>query len=181
MFFEVLAYYGLMFYVYCFLGWCFESSYVSLCHLSPENRGFVSGPFVIIYGVCAMILISMQNFLLQNILLAYFVGAAVITIIEYATGEVMQIIFGKRYWDYSRQPFNYKGHICLSSSVAWGFMAVLLIKYINPAVESFISMADTTGIIIAAFTASVYFAADYIESFRREYSNVSYKLIHLFG
>ncbi len=30
-------------------------------------------------------------------------------------------LFKVRYWDYSNQPFNLHGYICLSSSIAWDF------------------------------------------------------------
>lgn len=180
MFLKVAAYYILMFYVYCFLGWCFESLYVSLCRRYPENRGLVSGPFVIIYGVCAMVLISIKDYISSSMILAYFIGAIVITVIEYFTGEAMEMIFGRKFWDYSNQPFNFKGHICLSSSLAWGVMSILLVRYIHPSVTSFLSMIDTTGIIITAFTATVLFLTDYIQSFRREFLRLESALIHVY-
>ena len=39
---------------------------------------------------------------------------------QYITGVVMEALFKVRYWDYSNQKFNFQGHVCLSSSLAWG-------------------------------------------------------------
>ena len=36
----------MFFYIYCFLGWCFESTYVSIQHKKWINRGFMRGPFL---------------------------------------------------------------------------------------------------------------------------------------
>lgn len=38
------------FYFYCFFGWCFESTYVSICQKKLVNRGFIRGPFLPLYG-----------------------------------------------------------------------------------------------------------------------------------
>ena len=45
------------FFIYCFFGWCFESSYVSLCERKPVNRGFLKGPMLPIYGFGALIML----------------------------------------------------------------------------------------------------------------------------
>ena len=42
------------FIVYSFMGWIWESCYVSAKSKKWVNRGFVSGPFVTIYGVGAV-------------------------------------------------------------------------------------------------------------------------------
>ena len=38
------------FYIYSFLGWLWESSYVSIKEKKLVNRGFVAGPVCTIYG-----------------------------------------------------------------------------------------------------------------------------------
>ncbi len=52
----------------------------------------------------------------DNILLTYIAGVIGATALEYITGVTMEALFKVRYWDYSKQPFNFQGHICLSSS-----------------------------------------------------------------
>ena len=49
------------FYFYCFIGWCFESAYVSIKSRKLTNRGFMRGPFLPIYGSGAimMLVVSM--------------------------------------------------------------------------------------------------------------------------
>ncbi len=49
------------FYFYCFFGWIFESTYVSICKRKFVNRGFMRGPFLPIYGSGAimMLVVSM--------------------------------------------------------------------------------------------------------------------------
>ena len=40
----------MLFYLYSFLGWCFESTYVSICEKRPVNRGFLRSPLLPLYG-----------------------------------------------------------------------------------------------------------------------------------
>lgn len=122
------------FIVYSFMGWIWESCYVSAKSKKWVNRGFVSGPFVTIYGVGAVTVYVILRPVAGNILELYFAGVAVATILEYVTGVLMEAIFHTNWWDYSDKKFNFQGKICLGSSVAWGFFTLILF-YIFSAVR----------------------------------------------
>ena len=49
-----LSQWVLFFFLYSFLGWIWESCYVSIKEKNLVNRGFVTGPVCTIYGVGAM-------------------------------------------------------------------------------------------------------------------------------
>lgn len=65
----------------------------------------------------------------------YFAGAAAATLLELVVGLAMEGMFKVKYWDYSNQRFHYKGVICLSSSIAWGFLALFLTGVIHKPIE----------------------------------------------
>lgn len=67
------------FIVYSFMGWIWESCYVSAKSKKWVNRGFVSGPFVTIYGVGAVTVYVILRPVAGNILELYFAGVAVAT------------------------------------------------------------------------------------------------------
>lgn len=125
----------LYFYVYCFLGWIFESCYVSFRKKQWVNRGFLHGPFLPIYGSGAVMMLFVSEPFKDNLILTYFAGVVGATLLELVTGAAMEALLKVRYWDYSNQKFNYKGYICLSSSVAWGFLTILMNEVFHPAVE----------------------------------------------
>ena len=60
------------------------------------------------------------------------------TLLELVTGAVMESLFKVKYWDYSNQKFNFKGYICLSSSIAWGFLSILLTEVIHEPIEKMV-------------------------------------------
>lgn len=50
----------LVFFLYCVLGWCFESTVVSVKQRHFVNRGFLRGPMLPIYGFGAVILLHVS-------------------------------------------------------------------------------------------------------------------------
>ena len=108
------------FYFYCFFGWCFESTYVSLKSKRPVNRGFMRGPFLPLYGSGGIMMLLVSRPFQDNLVMVFIAGCVGATVLEYVTGVVMEALFKVRYWDYSNQKFNFQGHICLSSSQAGG-------------------------------------------------------------
>ena len=128
----------LLFYIYCFLGWCFESTYVSLRTGHLVNRGFMKAPFLPLYGSGAILLLFVSKIFEGNIFLTYVVGLIAATLLELFTGMIMEMIFQIKYWNYSNQRFNFKGHVCLTSSIAWGFMTLLVTRVIHGPIASVI-------------------------------------------
>ena len=47
----------LLFFIYCFLGWCVESTIVSTREKRFINRGFLKGPFLPIYGTGTILIL----------------------------------------------------------------------------------------------------------------------------
>lgn len=123
------------FYFYCFFGWVFESTFVSVKSRKLVNRGFMRGPFLPIYGSGAIMMLVVSMPFQDNIILTYLAGCAGATLLELVTGVTMEALFKVRYWDYSNQKFNYKGHICLSSTIAWGFLTILMTEFLQKGVE----------------------------------------------
>ena len=103
------------FYVYCFLGWIFESTYVSLKQKRLVNRGFLRLPMLPLYGSGAVMMLWVSLPVRDSLPLVYISGFIAATALEYVTGAVMERLFKVRYWDYSSQPFQLHGYICLSS------------------------------------------------------------------
>lgn len=125
------------FYFYCFFGWCFESTYVSLKQrpLRFINRGFMRGPYLPLYGTGAIMMLLVSAPFSDHIILTYLAGCIGATALEYVTGVTMEALFKVRYWDYSQQPFNFQGQICLTSTLAWGFLTVLMNQVVHKPVE----------------------------------------------
>ena len=150
----------LLFYAYCFIGWIWETCYVSVRAGKFCNRGFLHGPFLPIYGSGAIVILLSTFGVRDNLWLVYVIGMISSTILEYFTGDAMQRMFGVRYWDYSKHRFNLKGHICLGVSLGWGLFSVLLVRFVNPPVMDLVTALPYRLTEILTYGLTVVLAVD---------------------
>ena len=152
------------FFIYCFFGWIFESTYVSLKKRQFVNRGFLRLPLLPLYGTGAVMMLWVSLPVKDNLFLVYVSGVVAATVLEYVTGWGMERLFKMKYWDYSNQRFNVKGYICLSSSIAWGFLTILLTEVIHRPIERYVLGLPLMVDMVCVIVVSLLFAADTAES-----------------
>ena len=156
----------IFFYIYCFLGWCFESTYVSIKEKKLVNRGFMKGPFLPIYGAGAICVLVASLPFKQWPLAVYFGGAFAATALELVTGIVMENLFKVRYWDYTSKRFNYKGYICLGSSITWGFFSLGMVYIFHKPIEKFVFLFSDNALTIITVVVTGYVSIDFARSFK---------------
>lgn len=154
------------FFFYCFFGWCFESTYVSLKSKKFVNRGFIRGPFLPIYGSGALMMLIVSMPFRDSLILTYLAGCVGATALEYVTGVLMEALFKVRYWDYSNNRFNFQGHICLGSSLAWGGLTILMTRFVHKPVEELAFWLPEGVLTAVTMVVAVYFVVDFTLSFR---------------
>ena len=154
------------FYIYCFAGWCFESAYVSIRTRKLTNRGFMRGPFLPIYGSGAIMMLVVSMPFRDNLVLTYIAGCIGATVLEYVTGITMEALFKVRYWDYSKNKFNFQGHICLGSTLAWGILTILMTEFVHVPAEKFVLSIPLQVLTVITLVLTVGIAADFALSFK---------------
>lgn len=155
----------LFFFIYCFLGWVWESCYVSAKNREWINRGFLHGPMLPIYGSGAIIVLLCTIGVRDQIVLIFLFGMIGATILEYVTGAYMERLFRVRYWDYSHMPLNLKGYICLPVSLGWGVFSVLLVRVIHVPIENLVLQIPERIAEVVSVVCSSAFAVDFTLSF----------------
>lgn len=133
--------YNLLFYflVYSFLGWCVEVLYAYKNQKKFVNRGFLYGPLCPIYGSCIVLLILLFDNFRNNILTLFILATILTSVIEYLTAIFLEKLFDRKWWDYTDDPFNLHGRICLNFSLIWGAASVGVILIIHPIIKFMIS------------------------------------------
>ncbi len=154
------------FFVYCFIGWCIETTWVSLHQKKFVNRGFMRGPFIPIYGFGAMALLLVGTPLLEWPIAVFFGGLLAASLLEYFTGMAMEAIFKVRYWDYSDKPLNINGHVCLGTSLAWGLLALLEDYFLHKPIEALSEYLTLKELNLITMAVGVYFIVDLTLSFK---------------
>ncbi len=73
--------------------------------------------------------------------MALFAASMVMaTSMEVVTAELMIRLFGAFWWDYSKKPFNYRGMICLESSIGWGVLGIVFFRFLDGFAHEMVAM-----------------------------------------
>lgn len=153
-------------YIYSFLGWCFESAFVSIKSKEWINRGFMRGPFLPLYGSGATMMLVVSMPFADHIVLTYVAGCIGATVLEYITGVIMEALFNVRYWDYSNRPFNFQGQICLRSTLTWGFFTVLTTRVLHWPIDRLVNSVPNRILYYLTVIITVYIVIDFTLSFK---------------
>lgn len=156
----------LFFFIYCFLGWCCESTIVSFHQKHFVNRGFLHAPLLPIYGFGALSILISTLPVKNNAVLVYIFGMIGATILEYVTGWAMEKIFKIRYWDYTGKFLNLNGHICLECSLFWGFLSIFMTYIIHKPIEKFVVNMPKSILYIITSVLLFVFAVDFVISLK---------------
>ncbi len=157
------------FLVYSFLGWCLEVVYQAVKRGKVVNRGFLCGPVCPVYGfgVLAVFILTKsplaerlgitgaslaQGNDLAGILILYVFGVLLATTVELLAGWLLDVLFHARWWDYSKEPFNFHGYICLCFSLIWGAAILFVVLILQPVIEmdSRLEIPPSVGWVILA-------------------------------
>ena len=149
-----------LFFVYSFLGWCTEVCYAALTSGRFVNRGFLNGPVCPIYGFGVLLVLACLEPLRDNLFLLFLGSLLLTSLLEWLTGFLLERLFHQRWWDYSDEPFNIGGYICLRFSVGWGLACLFVIKLVHPSVLWLIGLVPRSlGWVLLALLGAV-LAAD---------------------
>lgn len=114
-------------------GWVLETIYRSIKARRFVNAGFLSGPWVPLYGFACLAIAIVWNALATRFPIIAWPAVLILpTILEYLTAMIMERFFGMILWDYHDRRFNIKGRICLRFSAYWALLVVALILFIQP-------------------------------------------------
>ncbi len=150
-----------------FLGWIAESVYRSVVDRRIVSSGFLTGPFIPIYGFGALAIALLAHFVPREPAALHW-AILVITpsIVEYASSWLLERLFGLRLWDYSNEPFNFRGRICLLYSSFWVALTLLTVFVLEPMALAGIASLELGFRYYLAGALSMYFLIDTAHSSR---------------
>ncbi len=136
----------LCFLAYSFLGWCYEVFLETVVYRwGFSNRGFLWGPYLPVYGVGVLLLLtclrgwSRRKLLIGRLnLMPVVVFLAVViltTAVELAASYILEWKTGGWLWDYTRYTYQWQGRICLSASMRFGLGGMVILYGLQPLLE----------------------------------------------
>lgn len=152
----------LLFFLYSFIGWCVEVCYAAVRRRKFVNRGFVNSPLCPIYGFGSVLFLLFLPELTDQPFFLFLFGALLATVLEYATGMLMEKIFHKKLWDYSGIRHNLSGYVCVRYSLLWGVLAVVTMRYTNPFLCGILRVIPDTVTLIVQCAAVLLLLLDFL-------------------
>lgn len=142
-------------------GWVLELFFRKIVHKKWINPGFLSGPYLPIYGLglitlylIAIIDFNIETYLLELSIKIILVGS-LMTLIEYIAGKVFIKFMGIKLWDYSKNYGNIDGVICPLFSFLWTMVGIIYLIFFHSLLISAISLISTN--IYYPFTVGIFF------------------------
>ena len=120
------------FFIYGFIGWCAEVAFAAVKEKKFVNRGFLNGPLCPIYGVGVTAVVMLMRPFEENLLPLFAASAILVTVLEWLTGFLLEVLFHHKWWDYTEMPLNLNGYVCLPFSLMWGSACVVIVKLLHP-------------------------------------------------
>lgn len=132
------------------------------------NRGFGHGPFCVIYGFGALGAWILLRPIADDTVQLYFASMMMATTMELVTARIMIHLFGAFWWDYSHKRYNYKGIICLQSSLAWGLLGIIFFRVLNVQIQHFVTRIPDHLEKYIAVALVLFYLSDFTYSFHEE-------------
>ena len=149
------------FFICAFIGWIYETGAVFLLTGQLTDRGlffvqkkfsvyfnFLNNipyvrsipliwglPLIEIYGFGGCIIVLGIGKIRINMWHLFFISILGLSFFELVSSYFCEFVLHQTYWDYSTEFMNFQGRICLRSSLVWGGLAVMSIKYLKPKLE----------------------------------------------
>lgn len=101
------------------------------CGIEMLWRGHTHWTMFLVGGLCFIFCGSINELFDWDMLIwkQMLICAIGITVIEFVSGVIINIVFKLNVWDYSNLPFNVLGQVCLLFSVLWfglSFIAIVI-------------------------------------------------------
>ncbi len=148
--------------IFSVIGYFYESLAMTIWAGKWDNRGFLYGPAIPIYGAGALLgTILFEYFYTDYTPMSVFlISMFVSALMEYVVHYVLEQIFHAYWWDYSKAPLNINGRICLPASIGFGIAGLIIIYVFNPILLPVIQGIDQTVCELLALLLCALFAAD---------------------
>ena len=125
------------FVIYSFLGFLLEVAFARLVRAQKRDRKcFWLLPLCPVYGFGALAILMLPGGVLRSVPLLVLLGGLAATGVEYLMAVFYENGLGVAFWDYSGLRFHLQGRVCPLFSLFWGLLAVVLVRWVHPAVEA---------------------------------------------
>lgn len=124
-----------LFFVFCFIGWCWECGYHLILDHRMVNRGMLYGPWLPIYGVGGVLILVFLRPFSSHPSKLFFMILVLCGCMEYITGWALEKIWHTRWWDYREYTFQIQGRVSLIGLIVFGLGGLGIVYWLGPVLD----------------------------------------------
>lgn len=178
--------YTLLFISGSMIGWVIEFFWRRFFDKTKRwgNPGFLSGPWLPVYGFGTLLLFYISNLNISLYFLPILI-AIILTSLEYVAGIIFLKVYKIRLWDYTSNRFNVNGLICPFYSFLWMLLGIFFYLIINPVLNNLqnqlfhnLEYSFFIGLIVGIYIIDLFTAFNLAARIKKIVSEID-ELIHL--
>lgn len=150
----------LFFFIFAFIGWCWEVGIHLVRDAEFINRGTMLGPWLPIYGVGGLLIIILLKRFAKRPAVIFTASMALCSIIEYITSWYLEKSIGLKYWDYSSYFLNINGRICLEGALVFALGGLVFVYIAAPMLDNMLSKVNHSHKLAVAIILVMLFGVD---------------------
>lgn len=121
-----------IFYIYSFAGWCAGVAANAMRRKRFINTGFLNLPLCPVYGTIGIVFSIFLPELEDHWFFLALGGSVLAAVVIVVTGVILEHVFGRKWWDYSKTRFQFQGYLNYQHLLGFAVGAVLCTKALNP-------------------------------------------------
>ena len=157
----------LMFFLFAFLGWCWEVMLYLVTSATFVNRGVMHGPWLPIYGTGGVLVLMVLYKLRDKPWLEFTATVVVCGIVEYFTAYYLETVYNRRWWDYAGYFLNLHGRICAEGLLVFGLGGMAVVYFVAPMFDNLLhrfkrrTLIALCAVLIALFSVDQFYSHFY--------------------
>lgn len=121
-------------------GWLWEVAIALITYGTFINRGALHGPWIPIYGLGSLLILTVLTRLRRHPVLEFFAAIVLCGTLEYTTSVFMEFTTGgQKWWDYSGYYLNLNGRICAEGLLAFGVGGIAVVYVLAPLIDNIVN------------------------------------------
>jgi len=153
------------FFIFCVSGWICEVIWAYSVYHTFVNRGYLHGFYLPVYGFGGIFLL----FCLKKLafsrrfyapFLVFLSAFFIVSVWEYLASYIMELIFDKRWWDYTYEKYNLNGRIFLKNSILLAFGGMFFIYDFYPLLKKLFDRINDKVLKIASIIILIVMGID---------------------
>ena len=154
----------LMFFLFAFLGWCWEVMLYLVTSATFVNRGVMHGPWLPIYGTGGVLVLMVLYKLRDKPWLEFAATVVICGIVEYFTAYYLETVYNRRWWDYAGYFLNLHGRICAEGLLVFGLGGMAVVYFVAPMFDNLLHRFKRRTLIALCAVLISLFGVDQVYS-----------------